>query len=1042
VYLKSLEMLGFKSFAGKTKLAFEPGMTAVVGPNGCGKSNIADAIRWVLGEQSAKALRGGKMQDVIFSGTDTAKPMGMAEVSLTLAECEEALGMDFHEVTVTRRVLGSGEGQYFINKAPCRLKDIQRLFMDTGIGTNSYSMMEQGRIDRILSSRPEDRRSVFEEASGITKYKADKKEALRKLDHTEANLLRLDDIIREVRRQIISLQRQAGKARRYQEMQGRLRGLDIYYTRQRLRELDGDIRRLETGLSALRERAEAAREDVRALDEQTTAAREDEARREQAIAQLLEAVAEARSKVAQCRERMRVNEDRVAELQVLAQRDTRDAEEARSRLAQHGESLARLEAQGKTAEQERDAAKAEFDTHGRRLAELQQHTDEAGGQLHALRTELVDLESRAAKLQNELSDLEAAERTTVVRRERLAAEQAELQRACDQFSRRRETMTRHREALRQTRDEREAAVAALRREQEGLASHLRTLRQEHGDLRSELAARQARVQMLEQSVSQAEGFPGGARMLLEGDAALGDLRETILGSLAEHIHTAEPYRTALQAVLRVWLDAVVVRDESAATELASLLRGRQAGSARLLSTRTAAAPAARSEPADAPRLLDHVTFSEHLRPVLERLLWNVFMVDRLEDLPANPAWDHTYVTREGDIRRGDGSTEVWMPDAGESNPLARQQQLSTWQDDARSLEGRLQDALARQQHLQTREEELAARLEVSRLELQEAEHALAVCEGESRMVETEARQAADRLDTVTFEREALQAQESSGVSRRGEITDALAQVRTRQDEARRTIAAQTDALRTLEQERAAVAAAVTEHRVRYAERRQTVEHLDSQRASLQSRIEELEALVRERSAGINTYTARITELTAAAEEARTRVAPLQEACQAREVELEQVRAARAAMAETIRSLDHHLREKRTYLEEILAERSAHDVELAEQRLRRQTAVERVAGDYHITLEEVLNHPDPEWEGDAPPDADTLETTIGELRAKLEAMGPVNLVAIEEHQELEERYAFLTDPATGRPRPRQTAVDGHDPTINRTTTELFRTPSTR
>jgi chromosome segregation protein len=187
VYLKTLEIVGFKSFATKTKLDFEPGMTAIVGPNGCGKSNVSDSVRWVLGEQRARALRGAKMEDIIFNGTDSAKPLGMAEVSITLADCTEALGIEYSEVCITRRVFRSGESGYFLNRKACRLKDIQRLFMDTGVGTDSYSVLEQGKIDQILSARPEDRRTVFEEASGITKYKADKKEALRKLEHTEAN---------------------------------------------------------------------------------------------------------------------------------------------------------------------------------------------------------------------------------------------------------------------------------------------------------------------------------------------------------------------------------------------------------------------------------------------------------------------------------------------------------------------------------------------------------------------------------------------------------------------------------------------------------------------------------------------------------------------------------------------------------------------------------------------------------------------------------------------------------------------------------------
>src|SRR5438067_4101321 len=232
MYLQSLELFGFKSFAPKTKLEFHRGVTAVVGPNGCGKSNVLDAIRWVLGEQSAKALRGGEMADVIFSGTDSRAAVGMAEVSMTFSEREEQLGLDWHEVTITRRVFRDGGSEYLLNKTPCRLKDIHQLFMDTGIGRSAYSIMEQGKIDLILSSRPEDRRAIFEEAAGITKYKSQKKEALRKLEATDANLLRLDDIIKEVKRQIGSLQRQAAKARRYQTLLADLKTLETHHARQ------------------------------------------------------------------------------------------------------------------------------------------------------------------------------------------------------------------------------------------------------------------------------------------------------------------------------------------------------------------------------------------------------------------------------------------------------------------------------------------------------------------------------------------------------------------------------------------------------------------------------------------------------------------------------------------------------------------------------------------------------------------------------------------------------------------------------------------
>src|SRR6476660_3060473 len=257
MYLKNLTALGFKSFADKTSLNFLPGVTAIVGPNGCGKSNVSDAIRWVLGEQSAKALRGGEMADVIFNGTDGRKPLGMAEVSLTIGGVDEeqlkaaGVEMAYNEVTVTSRVFRDGGSEYFINKTSCRLKDIQQLFMGTGMGKTSYSIMAQGNITQILSSKPDDRRLVFEEAAGITKFKAQKKESLRKLEYTDQNLLRVADLIREVKRQIGSLQRQAGKARRYKQLMAELQHLDTQLARHQYDVQQAEITAKQEGVEKL-----------------------------------------------------------------------------------------------------------------------------------------------------------------------------------------------------------------------------------------------------------------------------------------------------------------------------------------------------------------------------------------------------------------------------------------------------------------------------------------------------------------------------------------------------------------------------------------------------------------------------------------------------------------------------------------------------------------------------------------------------------------------------------------------------------------------
>src|SRR5438270_11450236 len=275
MYLKRLEILGFKTFAERTELHFAPGVTAVVGPNGSGKSNIADAILWVLGENNVRSLRGATAQDVIFAGNERRRPLSMAEVALTIDNSARILPLDFSEVTVTRRVFRNGESECFINKVACRLKDIYELFLDTGVGRDAYSMVNQGEIDSILSVRAEDRRAIFEEAAGIKKYRHRKKEAERKLEATHQNLIRLNDIVAEIDGQLGPLARQASAARRYADVTGRLGAIETAWYGARLRRLAQEcesLGQLAAQLGEERRRVEADAQASRAAEVNARAA--------------------------------------------------------------------------------------------------------------------------------------------------------------------------------------------------------------------------------------------------------------------------------------------------------------------------------------------------------------------------------------------------------------------------------------------------------------------------------------------------------------------------------------------------------------------------------------------------------------------------------------------------------------------------------------------------------------------------------------------------------------------------------------------------
>src|ERR1700733_3303394 len=323
MYLQSLELIGFKSFAHKTVLTFHQGVTAIVGPNGCGKSNLLDAVRWVLGEQSAKALRGGEM----------------AEVSLPFADCEKELGTEYNEVRISRRVYRDGRSEYLLNKTACRLKDIQMLLMDTGIGRTAYSIMEQGKIDLILSSRPEDRRAIFEDAAGITKYKAQKKEELRKLEYTDANLVRLADIMKEGKRRIGSLQRQAGKARRYKTLFDDLRTLDIHFSRITHDEILQSITAAEKEIERLRDIHRSLEEQV---DSQEYGLREQRRQidlLEEQIATARQRVQELKNQANSASNRIDFNEERIGESAILAKQYQADVAAAEEKVLVQQEQL-------------------------------------------------------------------------------------------------------------------------------------------------------------------------------------------------------------------------------------------------------------------------------------------------------------------------------------------------------------------------------------------------------------------------------------------------------------------------------------------------------------------------------------------------------------------------------------------------------------------------------------------------------------------------------------------------------------------------------
>jgi chromosome segregation protein len=426
MYFKRLEIVGFKSFMDKTILNFEPGITAIVGPNGCGKSNIFDSIRWVLGEQSVKSLRGSQMEDVIFNGTDTKQPLGMAEVSLTFDNTQKHFPVDNDEVMITRRIFRSGESEYLLNKAQVRLKDITDMLLGTGIGAESYSIIAQGKIDLILSSRPEERRQVFDEASGITKYKSQKREAIRRLEETEQNLLRINDIITEVKRSIGYLERQANKARRYQAAFANLKNKEInlaYLQKNKLIEEKGKI---TIELSSLRSQEENLQVEIR-QQESGISQRNDEIRAlESSINQIKSNIQSLENQIQSNTQHINFNQERIKELDSTKVYLESQIAQTQERLAQDEEKLNKFKEEYSLIRQSCEDKTKLLKSNEEQLNNLIAAIKNSQDNIAKAKRSILDLATRAAQVKNEITEFSSKQQVYLARSKRLELEKAKI----------------------------------------------------------------------------------------------------------------------------------------------------------------------------------------------------------------------------------------------------------------------------------------------------------------------------------------------------------------------------------------------------------------------------------------------------------------------------------------------------------------------------------------------------------------------------------------------------------------------------------------
>ena len=1041
MYLKSLEMAGFKSFA-EARIEFPDGVTAIVGPNGSGKSNVVDAILWVLGEQSTKALRSEKMEDVIFNGTEMRKPLGLAEVSLVISGLDR-LNVDpmsglssqlseYQELMITRRLYRNGDSEYLINKTVCRLKDVRSILLDTRAGTKGHTVIAQGQIDQILNASPQDRRELIEETAGIVRYKKQKAEALRKLDATQQNLLRVRDIIAEVKKQLNSLERQARQARSYQTLYQEAKSLEIQLLTNEYRVLRTTITEVEAELQQLGDRESEQSAGLARLSTELEQVKFAMATASEAIGQRREELSKVEQQQAQALTAAEVERNR-GELYVQQQsQGGQELERLTQEQAQGTAEAAALEAMLVALERECAEREQAFATLEQEMKELVHQRTAALAEEERGRRDVLNLAVLVANTEQTLVQLAARIQEATDREGRLARER-------EDFQLQHVTTTDKREALKQACQEAEQLVADLRRQKQGVEEENERVAAELVEVdqlvlrqSEELAAVDSHLRALEGVLQEDMGY--GRRGDEESTAlkACSGVRDAI----AEWLAVPAGWDRAVEAILGERVRGWFVDSPAAACDAIEFLKGKDLGRGTFIpqhprwTARDAGAQqwwaAVQGQPGVVGRAVDLILVQGEREAARNYLFDRIVFIDSLQD--ATALWSQlsigapdgpVLVTRAGEILDAAGTITGGQVSAT-GGVLQRRREVLQLDAQRLSLTGSVDEGKQRRERLLAQGQELREQgrqlveslrdAEMRGLSLQKDEAGLQHVLGNlSQRIDTlmsDAQRGSAEVERLVHDTRSSEAQLAQWMAEKVGQEGELTRVRERVGQ--------------IDQDKQGLQERFTEAQLVAQDIRTTREH--HRRDLLRIEQEQQDAIAR-----IEIVTRHVEGLTVSIEQSRTEREHQETRCRefgessaqvkAQLVELQESQAQDMAAAQ---QLDAGLEEVRRAVSSLRESRLAVEVKKAEVRMQLGTVESTLSGTYQVDLTTLLDAPVVEMTseqlslGEAPIQEDrsavnemAMREQLQKLREKLDRLGPINLAAIQEHQELDQRYQFLT-----------------------------------
>lgn len=1006
--LKRLEISGFKSFRDKVVLDFSIGVTAIVGPNGCGKSNVVDAIRWVMGEQRVKALRGKKMDDVVFNGSQDAAPVSMAEVTMTLSANGQGFAgayAELSEVSITRRVVIDGDSEYYINRVPCRLLDVKEFFMGTGVGTRTYSLVEQGSVASMVEARPEDRRLFIEDAAGVSKYKSRKDSAVRKMEATKVNVQRLNDIIKEVKSQLNAISRQAKRAEQYKEIKQRLRETELTLALQNYAELVEKGSSLQAARSELQDRDAVMHAGLEVRESSLEEMKAKLLENEELINKGRQELYEVKNSISIKEKNIEFSRRQISDASGRKQKDTAEIDFA---LAKKNDLLAEIESLQKNAadaEGRIAALKTEHDDGRQTIQELVEADKEINSQLEEKKILYIDVVTEKAKLKNMISSLnkniddltkrEARENREIEEgKKRLAELTSKLQSI-------KEALADDEEEFINLQDKKESAVDEL----EKAKADLQSVEERIAEVKEENSVKTSRLDSLREFQEAYKWSSEGIKEIIEKQES----HDKFYGVVADHINVPREYEAAVEAVLGDKLQYVVVKSQEDGVKAIDHLKNGQLGRGSFMPVelrKHAAETYSADHLQEAEPLLGKVNCHEDFQQIADCLLGDVLITPTITsgiNLWKKNGFRGTFVTPDGDTISPHGVLTGGSGSAVEKSLLATKREIAELEKDIIALTDEFSTRLEQKKRLASLitqwEEELSqVKNRIHRLEIDingrkkdcerfddeegRLKQTIAALEFNHQNIKAEGAEAEERLSTINHD--VLRKEEEEKTL--NEIISVLnahrQQSRAAIDEQERQITGKKVLLAALEEKKDADLRTMSR---------------------LQNDINSIENDVRIRKEEIVSCENQLASLVQTIEAEQAALEDLYRDLSVREGILAEKQAGKNREDEQLRTQENEIRDAKKKLDELRAQINEIEIKCREVVLNGENLKAAVAEKHNVVLEDQLS----EFTVIDEEKLASLRSMLDADKQKIDNFGEVNLLALNEYEELDKRYQFLS-----------------------------------